>query len=184
MTWCKLGVEFFDQCADMGLSDAAVRTHVEALHYLYRAESDEMRIGKHLVRRFAGSDQWEIAVKDLAAAGFWRDDGDAWVVEHHGDVFRSSLAAQLKHRENERDRQRRKRRGDNKPPADLPELVGTNTDANVGTNVRATQTDRQTDSAVEDERNAKCRQCQQPTDEYVLKNRDGYCITCNQARSA
>jgi integrase len=31
MTWTKLGAEFFDDCADRGLSDAAVRTHVEAI---------------------------------------------------------------------------------------------------------------------------------------------------------
>jgi hypothetical protein len=134
VTWAKYGVEFFDQCADFGLTDAAVRTHCEALHYLYRLEDMEMRIAKHLVRRFAGSAGWEQAAKDLVAHGFWRDEGDVYVVEHHGDVFRSSLAAQLKHRGDERERQRRKR-------AKEERAVGNN----VGTNVTPTQTDRQTD---------------------------------------
>ncbi|GAA3089577.1 hypothetical protein JOF29_007916 [Kribbella aluminosa] len=138
MTWAKYGVEFFDQCADFGLSDAAVRTHTEALHYLYRLEDMEMRILKHLVRRFAGSADWEQAAKDLVAHGFWRDEGDAYVVEHHGDVFRQSLFVQLKHRDDERERQRRKRAKDERD-------VAANNQPNVGTNVTPTQTDRHTD---------------------------------------
>lgn len=134
MTWAKFGVEFFDQLADAGLSDAAVRTHTEALHYLYRLEDMDMRIAKHLVRRFAGSAEWEQATKDLVAAKLWRDDGDAFVVEHHAEVFRSSLAVQLKHRDTERERQRRKRARD-----------GADVGPNVGSNVGATQTDRHTD---------------------------------------
>ena len=155
MTWAKYGVEFFDQCADFGLSDAAVRTHTEALHYLYRLELMEMRIAKHLVRRFAGSADWEQATKDLVAIGFWRDDGDAYVVEHHGDVFRQSLFAQLKHRGDERNRQRRKRAKDERD-------VG----PNVGANVTPTQTDRHTDIQTQqgnDEKNARpCEICGGP----------------------
>ncbi|MGH3482282.1 MAG: hypothetical protein ACRDPQ_03520 [Nocardioidaceae bacterium] len=126
MTYSKLGSEFFDECADAGLSDAAVRTHAEAVTWIYRIERTDMRIKKHLVRRFAGSEGAEVAVKDLVAAGFWRDDGDAWVLEHHRDVVAQSLAAQVKHRHQERERMRRKRA---KKRAD------------VGTNVGATQTD-------------------------------------------
>lgn len=138
MTWAKYGVEFFDQCADFGLTDAAVRTHAEALHYLYRLEDMEMRIAKHLLRRFAGSADWEQAAKDLVAHGFWRDEGDVYVVEHHGDVFRQSLFVQLKHRGDERERQRRKR-------AKEDGSVAANNRPNVGTNVRPTLTDRHTD---------------------------------------
>ena len=58
-----------------------------------------MRIPKHLIRRFAGSDEWATAVAELVKVGFWRDDGSAYVVVHHGDVFRSSLIAQQKARE-------------------------------------------------------------------------------------
>jgi hypothetical protein len=153
MTWAKYGVEFFDQCAEAGLSDAAVRTHVEALHYLYRLEAMDMRLVKHLVRRFAGSADWEQATKELVAAEFWHDVGDAYVVVHHEDVFRQSLAAQLKKREVEKERQRRNRakdsaarpdesaRGPDEPAVGGP--VGTNVGDGVGTNVRPTQTDRQ-----------------------------------------
>jgi len=138
MTWAKYGVEFFDQCAEASLSDAAVRTHAEALHWLFQIEHMDMRIKKHLVRRFAGSADWERAAKDLIAAEFWRDEGDAYVVEHHGDVFRQSLAAQLSKRETERERQRKKRAG-------AARAVTPNVGTDVGTNVRPTQTDRHTD---------------------------------------
>src|SRR5918998_2982553 len=74
MTWCKFGTEFFDDLANAGLSDAAVRTHAEAISWIYRVEQTDLRIPKHLVRRFAGSEAWEVAVKDLVAAEFWRDD--------------------------------------------------------------------------------------------------------------
>jgi hypothetical protein len=99
MTWPKFGSEFPDECAHHGLSDAAFRTHVEAIVYLYRVEEYEMRIPKHLVRRFAGSSEWATAAADLVKVGFWRDDGNAYVVVHHGDVFRQSLAVQQKSRE-------------------------------------------------------------------------------------
>jgi hypothetical protein len=55
VTWNKKGVEFSDECADTGLSDGAYRTHDEAIGFVYRIESDELRIKKHLVQRFAGS---------------------------------------------------------------------------------------------------------------------------------
>jgi hypothetical protein len=58
VTWVKLGDEFFDQCADAGLSDAAVRTHAEAVAWLYRLDRDdvtELSISKGLVLRFAAA---------------------------------------------------------------------------------------------------------------------------------
>ncbi len=132
MTWAKFGVEFRCQLLMADLSDAAARTHFEALMWLYEIESGDVRIPRRLVRNVCGSAAPETGARELVAAGFWREDGDAYVVEHHADVYRASLAAQLLHRETEKDRQRRKRRSD----------VGTN----VGANVRATQTDKQTAS--------------------------------------
>jgi hypothetical protein len=38
-------------------------------------------------------------VAELVKVGFWRDVGDAYVIVHHADVIRQSLAAQLKARE-------------------------------------------------------------------------------------
>ena len=105
-----------------GLSDAAARTHTEALLWLYEIESRDLRIPRRLVRSFAGSTDHEAGIKELVAAEFWRD-GDHYVVLHHGDVYHQSLAAQLTHREKEKNRQRRKR---------------ANIGSNVGANVRAT----------------------------------------------
>lgn len=114
MTWQKLGTEFWDDCAQAGLSDAAVRTHAEAIGWLYRVESTDMRIGKHLVGRFAGSPCWESAVKELVAAEFWRDGISAYVLVHHADVIRQSIAAQKKKRERDKRAQQawRERHGD------------------------------------------------------------------------
>jgi hypothetical protein len=129
VTWAKFGTEFRGQVLMAGLSDAAARTHTEALLWLYEIESQDLRIPRRLVRSFAGSADYEAGIKELVSAEFWRDDGDDYVVLHHADVYRQSLAAQLSHREKEKNRQRRKRAS-----------IGTN----VGTNVRATQAVRQT----------------------------------------
>lgn len=105
VTWAKYGTEFWDDCASVGLSDAAARTHAEAIGWLYRVEATDLRILKHLVRRFAGSDRWESAAVDLVAAGFWLDTGDAYVVTHHADVIRASIAAQRKKRQRDKQAQ-------------------------------------------------------------------------------
>jgi hypothetical protein len=137
MTWAKYGVEFCDELADLGLSDAAARTHFEAIGYIYRTENTDLRIPARSLRRFAGSPDFEAAAKELTAEGCWRDDGDAYVIVHHADVVRQSLAAQRDRREQEKIRQRRKRAKDQ---ADKPDSVT----VNVTRDVRATQTDRHT----------------------------------------
>jgi hypothetical protein len=106
MTFQKIGTEFWDECAAANLSDAAVRTHAEALGWISRVEAMDMRIPKHLVRRFTGSDDWTVGVKELVATGFWRDDGDAYTVLHHADVTRSGLVAQRKKRDRDKQAQR------------------------------------------------------------------------------
>ena len=53
MTWQKLGTEFPDDCAEANLSDAAFRTHVEAIGYLYGQENFECTVKKSTVRRWA-----------------------------------------------------------------------------------------------------------------------------------
>lgn len=132
MTWTKLGSEFFDDCAEAGLSDAAVRTHLEAIGYLYGQENYNLTLKKSTMGRWAGSDQREQASADLVAAGMWRDSGTEWTVVHHADVIRQSLTAQLKKREDDKEGKRKRRRAP----------VGTD----VGSDVAATQTDSQTGS--------------------------------------
>lgn len=94
VTWSKYGAEFWDDCANAGLSDAAARTHAEAISWIYRVEQTELTIAKHLVRRFAGSPSWESAVVELVSVGYWDDRGDAWEIVDHADVIRASIAAQ------------------------------------------------------------------------------------------
>jgi hypothetical protein len=130
MTWQKLGMEFWDECADAALSDAAVRTHGEAIGYVYSQENFDMTVKKSTMRRWAGSDQAEQAASELVAKGFWTDSKTEWTVVHHANVVRQSLTAQLKKREDDKERQRKNR-----------SKVGTD----VGSAVHATQTDRQTD---------------------------------------
>ncbi len=94
MTWCKLGDEFWDDCANEGLSDAAVRTHAEAIGWIYRIEQTELFIPKNLVRRFAGSPHWETGIQELLRVGWWAEDSTSYVVVHHADVIRASITAQ------------------------------------------------------------------------------------------
>lgn len=152
MTWSKFGTEYRDECAEAGLSDAAFRTHTEALMYLYGIESGDMHVKRQLVRKWAGSDNYQAAVSELVAAGFWNTAGNDWQVVHHGDVFRQSLAAQQKKRVTEKKRMQDKRaaearQGSGPGGASGTQSVGTNVGANVatnkGANVGPTQTDRQ-----------------------------------------
>ena len=102
MTWAKYSTEFGDECAAAALSDSAYRTHSEAIAWIYRLEETSLRIPKTLLRRFAGSDEYELAAKELAQAGFWRDLGDAWEIRHHADVIRQSILAQRQKRDRDK----------------------------------------------------------------------------------
>jgi hypothetical protein len=114
MTWAKFSTEFGDELARAALGDAAFRTHSEAIGWLYRLESTDLRIPKQLVRRFAGSPDYEVGIKELTAAGFWRDRGDAWEIVHHAAIIRQSIQQQRDYNERNRRAQRahRKRKAD------------------------------------------------------------------------
>jgi hypothetical protein len=112
--WAKFGTEYRGQLMKAGLSDAAARTHTDALMWLYEIESPNLLIPKHLLKTITLAD-CELAAKELVTARFWRDRPDAWEVLHHADVYRSSRAAQAKHRAEERDRQRAKRKPGSAP---------------------------------------------------------------------
>jgi hypothetical protein len=75
VTWTKLGDEYSDAAAD--LSDAAFRTHVEALGWSNRRLLD-LVIPKRALRRFAETADPDVAVRELIAAGWWEDRGDGW----------------------------------------------------------------------------------------------------------
>ena len=132
MTWTKLGAEFNSECAQAGLTDAAYRTHCEAIGWLYGVEDTSCRIPKRLFRRFAGSDDAEAAVEQLTAVGFWKDAGAVWVVVHHAGVVRQSIAAQQDKRSRDAKAQRRRRK------------VSADVSADVAAESVAAQSDRQT----------------------------------------
>jgi len=139
VTWTKFGDEFFDEMALAELSDSAVRTHAEGIGWVYRVEATDLRIPMTMLRRFAGSPDYEAAVKELVASGHWGEDGGSYVIHHHAEVIRQSLAAQQAKREHDRQRQRRNRKASTNVTGDV-------TRDNDATSPRHRQTDIHTDS--------------------------------------
>lgn len=82
MTWLKLSDDYADELARFDLSDAAFRTHTEALLWVMRRET-----GGHLaerdVARFADSAQADSAVNELCAHGLWERAGPDYIVRFH-----------------------------------------------------------------------------------------------------
>lgn len=78
MTWTKLSDDFADDC--WTLSDSAFRLHVEGLTWSNRKLLD-LRLPKDDVRRFAKHPE---AAPELVSVGWWTDEGDHYVIRHHG----------------------------------------------------------------------------------------------------
>lgn len=144
MTWAKYGTEYNDELANADLSDAAYRTHTEAIGWLYRIEETSLQIPKHLLRRFAGSIDYETAIKDLVNLGFWRDRGSTWEIVHHADVIRQSIVAQRQKRDRDKRAQQAKRnRSEGRPvSADVSAGVSGDTDSQTDSFPPAPQRDR------------------------------------------
>ncbi|RZU32710.1 hypothetical protein [Blastococcus saxobsidens] len=83
MTWSKFSDDFSDDC--WTLSDRAFRLHVEGLVWNGRKLLD-LHIPKDELRRFAKHPD---AVDELLAVGWWSEDGDVYVIRHHGDYQRT-----------------------------------------------------------------------------------------------
>lgn len=69
--WVKTSDAYPDRCAAVDLSDAAYRTHHEAISWVMRRENGPL-ISKRDVDRFAESPMADAAVVELLDAGFWR----------------------------------------------------------------------------------------------------------------
>ena len=110
MTWLKLSDDFGDECARASLTDAAFRTHVEALLWTMRRET-EGRLSRRDVTRFGESDATSDAVRELLAAGFWvvDEDTNGYRVVHHMEHQPESAVLQVRRRM-AAERQRRHRR--------------------------------------------------------------------------
>ncbi len=85
MTWTKLSDDFSDDC--WTLSDPAFRLHVEGLVWNNRKLLD-LRLPIEDVRRFKRPD----AVQELLDGGWWRREGDAYVIQHHAAYQRARAA--------------------------------------------------------------------------------------------
>ncbi len=84
MTWLKTSDDYPDDCARAGLSDAAYRTHHEALSWTMRRETGGA-ISVRDVRRFAETTDPDAAIAELVACGFWEPDDDGYRIVHHMD---------------------------------------------------------------------------------------------------
>lgn len=83
MTWLKLGEEFTVEVANLELSDAAFRTHVEGLAYATDRENDGIFTDRE-VGRFAESPDAVPAAQELVDKGLWqrREDGKLQIIHH------------------------------------------------------------------------------------------------------
>lgn len=145
MTWTKLGSEYADQCADVDLSDAAFRTHTEALAYLYKIERYDCTFNKAAVRRFATSSAAASAITELVDHGFWNDHGSRYEVCHHADVVQDSLDAQNAKRDRDKAAQQRAR----EKKAKAAENSGSEPGVSDRVSADTRQTDRQTGKHLE-----------------------------------
>lgn len=116
MTWAKLPDEYPNQCAEAGLSDAAFRTHTEAVFWIYgrdrpygEREKITMRIPKGLLPRFAGSPDRDLAAKELVGIGWWKEHATDYEVVKHAATIRQSIQRQRQVRDGNRDRKARQR---------------------------------------------------------------------------
>lgn len=110
MTMTSLGDEFPYEARR--LSDAAFRTHTEALVWSSTRLLD-LAIPKGDLLRFAYSDGAVVAAEELLRAGWWKDCGDYW---HIGERFAEwqQTKQQVERRRETNKRNQAHRRGDHK----------------------------------------------------------------------
>jgi hypothetical protein len=106
VTWTKLGDEFSDETRD--LTDAEVRTHVDALNWSNRRGLD-LHVPKRDLRRFAESPAAGEAVEGLVVKDWWEDRGDSWYVGLRFPEWQLSRAVIDERREAAALRKRRQR---------------------------------------------------------------------------
>jgi hypothetical protein len=82
VTWLKLSDDFSDELARFGLSDAAFRTHTEALGWVMRRETGG-EITERDVLRFAESTHAVAAIRELCDLGLWQRIPGGYTVRHH-----------------------------------------------------------------------------------------------------
>lgn len=174
MTWRKTGTEFDDECANVDLSDAAYRTHLEGIGFVYRIEADSCMFAKSAVRRFATSTDADRAIQELIDHGFWKDRGSRYEVVHHGDVIRESLHAQQGKRDRDRAAKQRQRakQSEQEQAADVSGEVSAD----------SRQTDRQTDKQLESDQTLTCKHEFKPGAWVSPLKQESGCTACQAGR--
>lgn len=107
MTWVKLGDELSG--AAEPLSDAAFRTHAEALLWSARHLLDLQVPTRHLAR-FAYCQDPDLAVKELVEAGWWEERGDGWYIGLRWPEWQREKAEVERERAASLERQHRRRK--------------------------------------------------------------------------
>lgn len=107
--WTKIGDEFVDDAAD--LSDAAVRTHLEALAWSNRRLLD-LVIPKRDLRRFAFSETADAAVTELVNVGWWEDCGNCWALVYRPEWQQSREQVEKRREDNLRSQWHRRGKHD------------------------------------------------------------------------
>jgi hypothetical protein len=108
MSWVKLSDDFADDCARHGLSDAAVRTHMEGLLWTMRRETGGDVLARE-VRRFAETPNPAAAIAELVTVGFWEKTEGGYLIVHHME-HQPEPDVIAQRRANAAERQRRWRR--------------------------------------------------------------------------
>jgi len=80
--WLKLSDDFGELCARLNLSDAAFRTHVEGMAWAMQRENGG-EIHENEVKRFAESDQYQIAVDELVNKDCWSANEKGFLIKLH-----------------------------------------------------------------------------------------------------
>lgn len=111
MTWLKLSDDFSRDMAFHRVSDAAFRTHVEALNRcMFRLNEGVIQVNE--LNRFLESPLWSQSVDELIDKGLWsmNEDDDSFTV-HHAMEYQRTPDQVAKEREGNKERQRRRREG-------------------------------------------------------------------------
>jgi hypothetical protein len=152
VTWAKYGVEFFDQCADAGLTSDGTLTHAEAIAWLYRCDRQDVTdvsIPAKAIRKFANCEHPEPAIAELVRVGFWAVTDSGYVLVHHAEVVSQSLMSQRIKREVNRRSQAKARARQNVKPRE-----GVSTDAStqegIASNKQTSQTNTDVGAEVKD----------------------------------
>ncbi len=131
MSSAKLSDDFGDDC--WTLSDPAFRLHTENGRKLL-----DCRIPKDDVRRFAKNPD---AVRELLDCGWWTEEGDYYVIRHHGQYQRTREAVVAQQAANARNGQKGGR--PKKPPREqVDDLKSSPETQSVSESLSRTETQR------------------------------------------